>query len=65
MPFFTVRRNCSAAIPPAPQQDVAVNTASSGHDDCPGFVISLQPNLSTTSSPAREQCRLGESACKL
>jgi hypothetical protein len=65
MPFFTVRRNCSAAIPPAPQQDVAVNTASSGHDDRAGFVISLQPHLGNASSPAREQCRLGERACKL
>jgi hypothetical protein len=65
MPFFTVRRNCSAAIPPAPQQDVAVNTASSGQDDRAGIVISLQPHLGNVSSPAREQSRLGERACKL
>jgi hypothetical protein len=62
MPF---RRNCSAAIPPAPRQDVAVNTASSGHDDRAGFVISLQPHLGDASSPAPEQCRLKERACKL
>jgi hypothetical protein len=55
MPFY----------PPAPQQDVAVNTASSGHDDRAGSVISLQPRLGNASSQAREQCRLGESACKL
>jgi len=33
MPSFAVRRICSAAIPFAPQQHVALNTPSSGHDD--------------------------------
>jgi hypothetical protein len=65
MPSFAIRRNCSAAIPSVPQQDAAVNTASSGHDDRAGSVISLQPRLGNASSQAREQCRLGESACKL
>ena len=65
MPFFAVRRNCSAAIPPAPQQDVAVNTASSGDDDSAGFVISWQAHLGNASSPVRGQCRFGERACKL
>jgi hypothetical protein len=65
MPSFAVRRNCSAATPSAPQQHVALNTASSGHDDRAGSVLSLQPRLGNASSPARKQCRLGESACKL
>jgi hypothetical protein len=57
MPFFTVRRNCSAVIPPAPQQHLAANTlarASPSHW-----------HLGNASWRAREQCRLGERACKL
>jgi hypothetical protein len=57
MPFFTVRHNCSAAIPPAPQQDVAANTFARASP-------SRWP-LGNASSRAREQCRLGERACKL
>jgi hypothetical protein len=52
MPAFAV--NCSAANPFAPQQHVALNTASSGHDDPARFVISLQPRLGNASSRARE-----------
>jgi hypothetical protein len=54
MPSFAVRRNCSATISSAPQQDAALNTASSGRDDRPGFVILLQPHLGNSSSRARE-----------
>ena len=57
MPFFTVRRNCSAAIPPAPQQDVAANTLARASPS--------RWHLGNASWRAREQCRLGERACKL
>jgi hypothetical protein len=54
MPSFAVRRNCSATVPSAPQQDLTLNTAGSGHDDRVGFVILLQPHLGNSSSRARE-----------
>jgi hypothetical protein len=57
MPFFTVRRNCSAAIPRAPQQDVAGNTFTRASP--------FRLPLGNASSRAREQCHLGERACKL
>src|SRR6476620_12380785 len=54
MPSFAVRRNCSATVPSAPQQDLTLNTAVSGNDDRVGFVILLQPHLGNSSSRARE-----------
>src|SRR6478672_10418271 len=54
MPSFAVRRNCSATISSAPQQDLTLNTAGSGSDDRAGFVILLQPHLGNSSSRARE-----------
>jgi len=54
MPSFAVRRNCSATVPSAPQQDLTLNTAGSGNDDRVGFVILLQPHLGNSSSRARE-----------
>ena len=54
MPSFAVRRNRSATISSAPQQDVALNMASSGHDDRAGLVILLQPHPGNASSRARE-----------
>jgi hypothetical protein len=65
MPSFAVRPNCSAAISSAPQQDIAVNTTSSGHDDRAGLVILLQPRFGNASSRARERCRLGARTCRL
>src|SRR5260370_7835698 len=54
MPSFAVRRNRSATNSSAPQQDVALNMASSRHDDRAGLVILLQPHPGNASSRARE-----------
>jgi hypothetical protein len=61
MPFFTVRRNCSAAIPPAPQQDVAVK-ASPTRDHRVGLVVLLHLQLGNDSLRA---CKFAITRCDL